>query len=260
MSESDINLCSMQTINLVKTVMSHLWQPASSPVTLQLRICNTCRGLHLMQRHWRWSCFLHRQFWCGGHLYRTLRWDDLNLSSFDISESHGLPQSQAGQDSPRLQNQLNNVEEICCIKHWCDEFHGGWTGPNLWLWGSQIECLLFRFLNLIKSLNTLEYILRYQLNLPVTEMLRALLLRPSPSSHQYSPLSDEKAGVMVPDPADVSQLEMFVGVISWSVLITLHSAEPPNSQLKEMNSYSKNCSLFGRTRRKAAPETQNTRN
>lgn len=82
-------------------------------------------------------------------------------------------------------------------------------------------------------------------NIPLIVMLTALLLSPSPSSHQYPPLSDEKAGLMVPDPADVTQLEMTVGVISVSVLITFHSPEPSDLQLKEMDSYSKNCSLFG---------------
>lgn len=76
-------------------------------------------------------------------------------------------------------------------------------------------------------------------------MLTVMLLSPFPSSHQYPPVSDEKAGLMVPDPADVTQLEMTVGMNSVSVLITFHSPEPSDLQLKEMDSYSKNCSLFG---------------
>lgn len=67
-------------------------------------------------------------------------------------------------------------------------------------------------------------------------MLTVMLLSPSPSSHQYPPVSDEKAGLMVPDPADVTQLEMTVGMNSVSVLITFHSPEPSDLQLKEMDS------------------------
>lgn len=89
-------------------------------------------------------------------------------------------------------------------------------------------------------------------------MLTAPPLSPPPSSHQYCPLSDEKAGLMVPDPTGGTQWEMFVGMISRSVLIILHSAALSSSQLKEMDSYSKNCSLFGRIWGKAEPETQNT--
>lgn len=91
-------------------------------------------------------------------------------------------------------------------------------------------------------------------SVPVTLMLIMLLFSPPSFSHQYLPLSDESAGLMVLDPAGVTQLEMFVGTASWTSLITFHTDEPSNSQFKVMDSYSKNCSLFGEIRGKPTPE------
>ena len=217
-----------------------------------------------MWKHCRWSCFLYSQSWFGGHLYRNQRWGQRSFSSFCNAGSRDRLPSQVEQDSPRSQNQLNNVKQIQYVYK---EFFGlcKSCGYGLCMFDTP-----FRLLNFLYCVNVLYICLNYQsdfialkscqcilshwLNIPVTVMLTAFLFSPSLSSHQYPPLSDEKAGLMVPDPADVTQLEVFVGMISVSVLITFHSPEPSDIQLKEMDSYSKNCNLFGTIWGKAAPK------
>lgn len=95
-------------------------------------------------------------------------------------------------------------------------------------------------------------------NLPVTVMLTVVLLFPPSASHQYSPLSLAMAGVMVQGPVDVCQVEAQIATTPMSLLNTLHSAELPNpSQLKETDSCSKCCCLFGTTCGKTATQAEN---
>lgn len=97
------------------------------------------------------------------------------------------------------------------------------------------------------------------MNIPVTTILTMLLFF-SLASHQYSPVSLEKAFVMLQDPV-ISHLLLHVIFLPLILLNTLHSVrsfkEP--SQFTETDSYSKNCSRDGMICGKVASEKDKKR-
>lgn len=87
-------------------------------------------------------------------------------------------------------------------------------------------------------------------------MLTELLFFPS-ASHQYSPLSVEKAVAMVQDPV-ISTLMLHIVSVPLIFLITLHLLKYLKMPLQfiETDSYSKSCSLGGVTVGKVASDKE----
>ncbi len=92
--------------------MSHLWQPTSSLLILQLQRCSTCRILHQTWKHCGLSYFLCSRSWYESYLYRNQLCDLREFSYFYSAEWQHLPPSQEEQGSPGLQHHLNNVIKI----------------------------------------------------------------------------------------------------------------------------------------------------